>query len=210
MDDTIKPINEIPNKITIAVIGNRFSGKTTLLNSLIFPQILITNYIRTYGYDLRFLQINDDIIIKFFDIGDLEIEKNENAFQEISWFSHYVLYIIDKKIKESLEYISIFEDVFKKNQKILVFNKIDQVNDLNVFNNNKDVEKFIKKNNIKNIFYVNSTNEDSVKEFKNKLFQIIQNDIVNKIFKDIKIEDFGKNPTLYHEVIVDRSNRIGC
>ncbi len=210
MDDAIKPINEIPNKITIAVIGNRFSGKTTLLNSLIFPQILITNYIRTYGYDLRFLQINDDIIIKFFDIGDLEIEKNENAFQEISWFSHYVLYIIDKKIKESLEYISIFEDVFKKNQKILVFNKIDQVNDLNFFNNNKDVEKFIKKNNIKNIFYVNSTNEDSVKEFKNKLFQIIQNDIVNKIFKDIKIEDFGKNPTLYHEVIVDRSNRIGC
>ena len=210
MDDAIKPINEIPNKITIAVIGNRFSGKTTLLNSLIFPQILITNYIRTYGYDLRFLQINDDIIIKFFDIGDLEIEKNENAFQEISWFSHYVLYIIDKKIKESLEYISIFEDVFKKNQKILVFNKIDQVNDLNFFNNNKDVEKFIKKNNIKNIFYVNSTNEDSVKEFKNKLFQIIQNDIVNKIFKDIKNEDFGKNPTLYHEVIVDRSNRIGC
>ena len=210
MDDAIKPINEIPNKITIAVIGNRFSGKTTLLNSLIFPQILITNYIRTYGYDLRFLQINDDIIIKFFDIGDLEIEKNENAFQEISWFSHYVLYIIDKKIKESLEYISIFEDVFKKNQKILVFNKIDQVNDLNFFNNNKDVEKFIKKNNIKNIFYINSTNEDSVKEFKNKLFQIIQNDIVNKIFKDIKIEDFGKNPTLYHEVIVDRSNRIGC
>ena len=210
MDDAIKPINEIPNKITIAVIGNRFSGKTTLLNSLIFPQILITNYIRTYGYDLRFLQINDDIIIKFFDIGDLEIEKNENVFQEISWFSHYVLYIIDKKIKESLEYISIFEDVFKKNQKILVFNKIDQVNDLNFFNNNKDVEKFIKKNNIKNIFYVNSTNEDSVKEFKNKLFQIIQNDIVNKIFKDIKNEDFGKNPTLYHEVIVDRSNRIGC
>ena len=92
----------------------------------------------------------------------------------------------------------------------MVFNKIDQVNDLNFFNNNKDVEKFIKKNNIKNIFYVNSTNEDSVKEFKNKLFQIIQNDIVNKIFKDIKIEDFGKNPTLYHEVIVDRSNRIGC
>ena len=87
MDDAIKPINEIPNKITIAVIGNRFSGKTTLLNSLIFPQILITNYIRTYGYDLRFLQINDDIIIKFFDIGDLEIEKNENVFQEISWFS---------------------------------------------------------------------------------------------------------------------------
>ena len=36
MDDAIKPINEIPNKITIAVIGNRFSGKTTLLNFLLY------------------------------------------------------------------------------------------------------------------------------------------------------------------------------
>ena len=35
-----KSIREIPNKITITVIGNRYSGKTTLLNSLIFPQIM--------------------------------------------------------------------------------------------------------------------------------------------------------------------------
>ena len=67
-----KSIREIPNKITITVIGNRYSGKTTLLNSLIFPQIINNNnYTKTYGYDIRFLQINDNTIIKFFDIGDL-------------------------------------------------------------------------------------------------------------------------------------------
>ena len=37
--EEMKPINQIPNKITITVIGNRCSGKTTLLNSLIFPEI---------------------------------------------------------------------------------------------------------------------------------------------------------------------------
>ena len=29
--EEMKPINQIPNKITITVIGNRCSGKTTLL-----------------------------------------------------------------------------------------------------------------------------------------------------------------------------------
>ena len=91
--EEIKPINEIPNKITITVIGNRCSGKTTLLNSLIFPEIINYKYIRTYGYDIRFLQINDNIIIKFLDIGDLELNPNESVFQELSWYSHYVLYI---------------------------------------------------------------------------------------------------------------------
>ena len=210
MED-VKPIYEKPNKITITVIGNRCSGKTTLLNSLIFPKIIISpKYIRTYGYDIRFLEINDNIIIKFFDIGDLEIKSNENVFQEMSWYSNYVLYVIEPKINESLNYINIFEDVFHKNQKILVFNKIDEVSDINTFNNNNRIKKFIKKHNIKNKFYVNSTDKDSVNDFKNKIFQIIQDDIFNKIFKDIKEDDFAKNPNLFHEIIVERSKKIGC
>ena len=52
----------------------------------------------------------------------------------MSWYSHYVLYIIDPKIDESLKYINILEDVFQKNEKILVFNKIDQVENNDVFN----------------------------------------------------------------------------
>ena len=211
MDD-VRPISEKPNKITITVIGNRCSGKTLLLNSLIFPQIVIPpKYIRTYGYDIRFLEINDNIIIKFYDIGDLEIQSNENVFQEMSWYSHYVLYIIDsQKINESLNYINIFEDVFQKNQKILVFNKIDKVNNIDEVKNNNKIQKFIKKNKINNIFDVNSTDNNSVNDLKKKIFQLIQDDIFNKVFKGIKPDDFSKNPILFHQQIIERSSKIGC
>ena len=210
MED-VKIINEVPNKITITVIGNRFSGKTTLLNSLIFPKIIVSpNYIRTYGYDIRFLQINDNIIIKFFDIGDLDIESNEKVFQELSWYSHYVLYIIEPKINESIKYLKIFEDVFQKNQKILVFNKIDGINSIDFFNNNSKVQKFIKKNNIKNKFYINSIDTICINDFKKKLFQLIQDDIFNKIFKGIKDDDFEKNPILYHKEFTVHLKKHSC
>ena len=209
--EEIKTIKEIPNKMTITVIGNRYSGKTTLLNSLIFPKIVINNnYIRTYGYDIRFLPINDNILIKLFDIGDLELEKNENVFQSLSWYSHYVIYLIDPKIKESLQYIEIFEDVFKKNNIILVFNKIDQVQDKDYFLKDKNVEKFIQKYNIKNIYFVNSINENSVNIFKKELFELIQQDMLNKIFKNIQPDDFNNNPILFHRAVVERSKKIGC
>ena len=50
-----KNIKSVRNKIIITIIGKRFSGKTTLLNSLIFPEIIKDNtYIMTCGYDIRF------------------------------------------------------------------------------------------------------------------------------------------------------------
>ena len=210
MED-LKLIKEVPNKITITVIGNRYSGKTTLLNSLIFPQIVNNNnYIRTYGYDIRFLQINDNILIKLSDIGDLELESNEGVFQSMSWYSHYVIYLIEPKIKESLQYIETFEDVFKKNNIILIFNKIDQVPNNNYFLNDRNVQKFIEKFNINKIFYVNSIDQNSVNNLKKELFDLIQLDIFNKIFTNIRQDDFNQNPVLFHKPIIDRSKRIGC
>ena len=210
MED-LKLIKEVPNKITITVIGNRYSGKTTLLNSLIFPQIVNNNnYIRTYGYDIRFLPINDNILIKLFDIGDLELESNEGVFQSMSWYSHYVIYLIEPKIKESLQYIETFEDVFKKNNIILIFNKIDQVPNNNYFLNDRNVQKFIEKFNINKIFYVNSIDQNSVNNLKKELFDLIQLDIFNKIFTNIRQDDFNQNPVLFHKPIIDRSKRIGC
>ena len=209
--EEVKLIKEVPNKITITVIGNRYSGKTTLLNSLIFPQIVNNNnYIRTYGYDIRFLPINDNILIKLFDIGDLELESNEGVFQSMSWYSHYVIYLIEPKIKESLQYIETFEDVFKKNNIILIFNKIDQVPNNNYFLNDRNVQKFIEKFNINKIFYVNSIDQNSVNNLKKELFDLIQLDLFNKIFTNIRQDDFNQNPVLFHKPIIDRSKRIGC
>ena len=206
-----KTIKDIPNKITITIIGKRNSGKTTLLNSLIFPQIINNNnYVITYGYDIRFYPINDKFLIKFFDIGSIEIETNVNVFQSMSLSSHYVIYIIDPKIKESLDYIQYFEEYFKKNQIILIFNKIDQIPEQNSFMNNKNVQIFIQKYNIKNIFYVNSMDIHSINNLKTNLFNLIQKDLTNNVFQQIKNDDFNINPILFHKTIVDRSKRIYC
>ena len=193
-------ISSAQKLITITVIGNRLSGKTSLLNSLIFPEILPNqNYIKTLGYDIRFLPINDNLLIKFYEIGELELEPNESVIQSMSWQTYYVLYLIDPKIKESLSYINIFEDVFQKNEKIIVFNKIDTVQDRNIFTQEKSVQDFIKKYDIKNLFYVNSFDSNSINNFKNDLFTLIQNDIENKSFKEIENNNFNNNPVLYHK-----------
>ena len=209
MMEEVKTINSVKNKIIITIVGKRFSGKTTLLNSLIFPEIINNNnYSRTFGYDIRFLPINNDTLIKFYDLGEIELQPNEKVIQSMSWQSQYVIYLIDPKIKESLRYLSIFEEVFKDNIKIIVFNKIDQIQDINIFNQDKSVQDFIKKYNIKNIFNVNSFDANSVMNFKNSLFNLIQEDMNNNVFNNINNKEINDNPFLYHNPIIDFSKKI--
>ena len=209
MMEEVKTINSVQNKIIITIVGKRFSGKTTLLNSLIFPEIINNNnYSRTFGYDIRFLPINDDTLIKFYDLGEIELQPNEKVIQSMSWQSQYVIYLIDPKIKESLRYLSIFEEVFKDNIKIIVFNKIDQIQDINIFNQDKSVQDFIKKYNIKNIFNVNSFDANSVMNFKNSLFNLIQEDMNNNVFNNINNKEINDNPFLYHNPIIDFSKKL--
>ena len=209
MMEEVKTINSVQNKIIITIVGKRFSGKTTLLNSLIFPEIINNNnYSRTFGYDIRFLPINNDTLIKFYDLGEIELQPNEKVIQSMSWQSQYVIYLIDPKIKESLRYLSIFEEVFKDNIKIIVFNKIDQIQDINIFNQDKSVQDFIKKYNIKNIFNVNSFDANSIMNFKNSLFNLIQEDMSNNVFNNINNKEINDNPFLYHNPIIDFSKKI--
>ena len=207
--DGEKTIKSVRNKITITLIGKRFSGKTTLLNSLIFPEIIKNNnYVITYGCDIRFLPINDTILIKFYDIGEIELQPNENIIQSMSWQSHYVIYLIDPKIKESLKYLAIFEEVFKDNKKILVFNKMDQVQDNNLFTQDKNIQDFINKYKINNIFYVNSLDTNSINTFKNALFNLIREDIINRAFNNMNNEIINENLILYHKPVINFSKKI--
>ena len=204
-----KTIKSIKNKIIITIIGKRYSGKTTLLNSLIFPEIINNNtYIRTLGYDIRFLPINDNTIIKLYDIGEIELEPNEKVIQSMAWQSQYVIYLIDPKIRESLYYLNIFEEVFKDNQKIIVFNKIDQIEDKNMFVQNQGIQDFIKKYNIKNLFYVNSLDPNSINTLKSAIFDLIQRDINNRLFNNVNKEVFNENLVLYHRPAIDFSKKI--
>ena len=204
-----KTIKSIKNKIIITIIGKRYSGKTTLLNSLIFPEIINNdNYIRTLGYDIRFLPINDNILIKFYDIGEIELEPNEKVIQSMAWQSKYVIYLIDPKIRESLYYLNIFEEVFKDNQKIIVFSKIDQVEDTNMFIQNQSIQDFIKKYNIKNLFYLNSFDTNNINNFKNTMFDLILKDLNNRLFNNNYKEVFNENLVLYHRPAIDFSKKI--
>ena len=204
-----KTIKSVKTKIIITIVGKRFSGKTTLLNSLIFPQILDRDdYTMTFGYDIRFLPINDNILIKFYDLGEIELQSNEKVIQSMSWQSNYVIYLIDAKIKESMKYINIFEDVFKDNKKIIVFNKIDQIQDIDIFSQNKNIQDFISKYDIKNIFYINSKDSNSINNFKTSFFDLIQTDISNKVFNNINNQDINNNLILYHRPEIDFSKKI--
>jgi GTPase Era involved in 16S rRNA processing len=204
-----KTIKSVKTQIIITIVGKRFSGKTTLLNSLIFPQILDRDdYTMTFGYDIRFLPINDNILIKFYDLGEIELQSNEKVIQSMSWQSNYVIYLIDVKIKESMKYINIFEDVFKDNKKIIVFNKIDQIQDIDIFSQNKNIQDFISKYDIKNIFYINSKDSNSINNFKTSFFDLIQTDISNKVFNNINNQDINNNLILYHRPEIDFSKKI--
>ena len=204
-----KTIKSVKTQIIITIVGKRFSGKTTLLNSLIFPQILDRDdYTMTFGYDIRFLPINDNILIKFYDLGEIELQSNEKVIQSMSWQSNYVIYLIDVKIKESMKYIKIFEDVFKDNKKIIIFNKIDQIQDIDIFSQNKNIQDFISKYDIKNIFYINSKDSNSINNFKTSFFDLIQTDISNKVFNNINNQDINNNLILYHRPEIDFSKKI--
>ena len=204
-----KTIKSVKTQIIITIVGKRFSGKTTLLNSLIFPQILDRDdYTMTFGYDIRFLPINDNILIKFYDLGEIELQSNEKVIQSMSWQSNYVIYLIDVKIKESMKYINIFEDVFKDNKKIIIFNKIDQIQDIDIFSQNKNIQDFISKYDIKNIFYINSKDSNSINNFKTSFYDLIQTDISNKVFNNINNQDINNNLILYHRPEIDFSKKI--
>ena len=50
----------------------------------------------------------------------------------------------------------------------------------------------------------------SINNLKTNLFNLIQKDLTNNTFQQIKNDNFNINPILFHKTIVDRSKRIYC
>ena len=65
---------------------------------------------------------------------------------------------------------------------------MDQVQNNNIFTENKNIQDFINKYNINNLFYVNSLDANSINNFKNALFNLIRGDIINKAFNNMNNE----------------------
>ena len=177
-------------KSIICFFGKSFSGKTTIINSLIFPTIIKqTKYIKTLSYDLRFL-ISDNLLIKIFDLGNFDINSNIKNLDEIFNNSQMIFYVIDASNLETINYIKIFTKLFDKNL-YLILNKIDKEDAIN--KNNQEIKNLNDKYSFKNIFEISSTNENNIQNLKNFIISEINN---NNFF--INDEIFNKNPNFLY------------
>ena len=86
--------NEIPlsqsvriqpkNKIVITVIGESGVGKTSFLNSLIFSSNTVNQrQVPTLGLDIRYWRVNNDLLIKFYEVGEFTLKNNGELFENL-------------------------------------------------------------------------------------------------------------------------------
>ena len=177
-------------KSIICFFGKSFSGKTTIINSLIFPTIIKqTKYIKTLSYDLRYL-ISDNLLIKIFDLGNFDINSNMKNLEIIFNNSQMIFYVIDASNIETINYIKLFTKLFDKNL-YLILNKIDKENVIN--KNNEEIKNLNDKYSFKNIFEISSLNENNIKNLKNFIISEINN---NNFF--INDEIFNNNPNFLY------------
>ena len=196
------------NKVVISVIGDRKVGKSFLLNGLIFPEIVHNiKYIKTIGCDIRFLIDNDNnILIKFFDLGFFDLQTNVDQLKEFSKISSFILYIINSNI-EKINYIDKFSGMFKNNNIILVLNKNNLNNQLTL--QSDKVKEIIEKNKINKSFEVSAFNKISVDKLKENLISYIKEKIENNEIK--KEELFNINPDIIYKTRLSKNgNKIGC
>ena len=156
--------NEIPlsqsvriqpkNKIVITVIGESGVGKTSFLNSLIFSSNTVNQrQVPTLGLDIRYWRVNNDLLIKFYEVGEFTLKNNGELFDNLSEVSSYVFYVVDYLNPNSVDYINDFKKYFAKNKLVVIFNKEDrqkllseQSDSFCKFKNGYSIEKIISTN----------------------------------------------------------------
>jgi hypothetical protein len=192
-------------KSIICFFGKNFSGKTTIINSLIFPSIQKQKkYIKTLSYDIRYL-ISDNLLIKIFDIGNFDLKSNIKFLNEIFNNSQMIFYVVDSSNTETINYINNFNDLSSKNL-YLIINKIDKQNTIN--KNNQEIKSLNNKYTIKKIIEISSLDINHIKNLKNFILSEINN---NNFF--ISNEIFDYNPDfLYikHKKQKDKKKKVFC
>jgi len=178
------------NKSIICFLGQSFSGKTTIINSLIFPtSINQTKYIKTLSYDSRYL-ITGNLLIKIFDLGNFDIKSNVKNLNEIFNNSQMIFYVVDASKIETINYITNFSNLFDKNL-YLILNKIDKEDAIN--KENQEIKNLNDKYKFKNIFEISSTNTNNINNLKNFIISEINN---NNFF--VNDEIFNNNPNFLY------------
>ena len=170
------------NKLNIIFIGDRKSGKTSLLNSLIFPPDtpLTHKYIRTLGIDERYWQLSASLLLKIYDIGYYEQRNNETLLQSIIPSCNIICFIVEAHqthIGQSvlLQYKSLLNFANADITKALVFTKDDSLSFEPQLTSHPLLTSFEPQIPLHKAFSVSAFNKASLQLFKDNFTQMIMN-----------------------------------
>lgn len=176
-------------KATITLFGASDTGKTELLNNLIY-QIETKSQKGTPGYDILYYntKTNNDkgdigcqpLLIRFLDMGKFDIEANKERIIEITKMSNIICFVIDVLNLKSAQYFDAYTTIQLNSDNsaiILILNKNDNQK---LFSLQSDIIKQIKTDfKIKDTIEVCSIKRESVNAFGDLIRSRMTNMIEN-------------------------------
>ena len=208
------------NKLNILFLGDRKTGKTSLLNSLIFTSNtpLSHKYIKTLGIDERYWQISPSLLLKIYDIGYYEHKHNETLLQSIIPSCSVICFIIEAHqthIDKSLlfQYKSLLNTANTSITKVIVFTKDDSLSFEPQLTSSHHPLLTTLETQIQfhKAFSVSAFNKSSLQLFKDNFIHMIMNivDDSNAVNVDVGVNDAIE--VKYSKVNVQqRKQSFGC
>ena len=199
------------NKISITVIGDHNVGKTSLLNSLIFENNNENEkQAKTTGIDRRYWRMNNDTLIKFYEVGHFDAIHNEDTFINLSNFSLIIFLVVDCSSPSSAQSLVYYEKYFPNNKIVLVFNKDDRPKMIN--ENSENIKRLKEMYKIDKTFLTCAFNKESMESFKSDITNYIE-----QYIKEVPIDElakkeslFNSNPELKFDQAENKKKTIGC
>ena len=199
------------NKLSITVIGAPNVGKTSLLNALIFDNNSENEkQAKTIGIDRRYWRMNNDILIKFYEVGHFDTIHNEDAFINLSNFSSIILLVVDYSSPSSAHSLVYYEKYFPNNKIVLVFNKDDKPKMIN--ENSESIKRLNEIYKIDRTFSTCAFNKESIATFKTDITNYIEEYIKKVSVDELSKKEslFTSNPELKFYQTENKKKTIGC
>ena len=199
------------NRLSITVIGAPNVGKTSLLNALIFDNnIENEKQAKTIGIDRRYWRMNNDILIKFYEVGHFDTIHNEDAFINLSNFSSIILLVVDYSSPSSAQSLVYYEKYFPNKKIVLVFNKDDKPKMIN--ENSESIKRLNEIYKIDRTFSTCAFNKESIANFKSDITNYIEEYIKKVPVDELSKKEslFTSNPELKFYQTENKKKTIGC
>ena len=199
------------NKLSITVIGAPNVGKTSLLNALIFDNNSENEkQAKTIGIDRRYWRMNNDILIKFYEVGHFDTIHNEDTLMNLSNFSSIILLVVDYSSPSSAQSLVYYEKYFPNKKIALVFNKDDKPKMIN--ENSESIKRLNEIYKIDRTFSTCAFNKESISTFKTDITNYIEEYIKKVPVDELSQKEslFTSNPELKFYQTENKKKTIGC